>query len=126
MGRTSDQDGQATIEFALCLPFVALAVALLIGVGSVTSAQVRLWHAAREAARAAAVDADPESIREAAGRSGLERLVVSVEPDASDRTQGGPVTVTVSHRPVATVPLLGPLLRTVELKARATMRVESP
>ncbi len=120
------EEGQSTVEFALCLPFVALAIALLIGAGAIASAQVRLWHAAREAARAAAVDSDHEKIRAAADRSGLERLSISVRPQAHDRTQGGPVTVVVAHRPIAGMPVVGLMFDSVELEARATMRVETP
>jgi Flp pilus assembly protein TadG len=49
--------GQATVELALILPVVALILAALVQTGMVVVDHVRLWHAAREAARAAVVDA---------------------------------------------------------------------
>lgn len=121
-----DERGQATVELALCLPFVILLAAIVVQVGIVASAQVRVWHAAREAARMAAVDDGIEEIRAAAERSGLERLHVEVEPPASDRVQGGPVTVTVAYSPTSRVPLIGPVLDGFELEGSATMRVEIP
>lgn len=51
--------GQATVEFALVLPLLVMCIAGLVWVGQVVTLQVRIEHAAREGARAAAVE--PES-----------------------------------------------------------------
>ena len=48
--------GQSTVEVALLLPFVALLLLAVVQVGLVARDQVLVVHAAREAARAAAVD----------------------------------------------------------------------
>lgn len=125
MGSRS-QRGQSTVEFALCLPLVAVLVVLLVKVGTVAVDQSRLWHAAREGARVAAVDADEAAIRAAAESSGLSPLDVDIEPAALDRAMGGPVTVTVGHSPGGSVPLLGALLDDLKLTATATMRIETP
>jgi hypothetical protein len=83
-------------------------------------------HAAREAAREAAVDARPASIRAAAVRAAK-----SLKPEAL-RTEtslvGGvarAVTVRVHYRSPTDVVLIGPLLPDVNLGAKAAMRVES-
>jgi Flp pilus assembly protein TadG len=118
--------GQTTVELALCLPLVALLVAALLQVGIIVSDQTRLWHGAGEGAREAAVDADPTHITEAAQRAGLVPLSVSVNPQAAYRSQGRPVTVALAYRPRPVVPLLEPIVRTIELHASATMRIEQP
>lgn len=118
--------GQSTVEFALCLPFVVLVAAVLVQLGAIAVDRGRIWHAAREAARVAAVDPDTAEIRRAAVSAGVAPLDVSVEPEAADRTQGDPVTVTVRHSPGARLPLLGRFLDDFTLEAQATMRIETP
>ena len=51
--------GQATVEFALLLPVLVLALLAVLQVAFVVRDQVAVVHAAREAARAASVDPDP-------------------------------------------------------------------
>lgn len=118
--------GQATVEFALCLPFVAIVLAGLFEVGMVLSDQVRLWHAAREAARVAVVDPDPAAARRAAEGVGLEDVDVDVTPDRVGRRQGEPLTVSLTYRPPGRMPLIGELFQHIDLRARATMRIEQP
>jgi hypothetical protein len=48
--------GQSTVEFALILPLVVLVVLFIVQAGFVVRDQVLVSHAAREGARAAAVD----------------------------------------------------------------------
>ncbi|MGH2694160.1 MAG: TadE/TadG family type IV pilus assembly protein [Actinomycetota bacterium] len=118
--------GQATVEFAFCLPFVALLLAALFEVGMVLSDQVRLWHAAREAARVAVVDPDPAAARRAAEGVGLEDVVADVTPDRTGRRQGEPLTVSLTYQPTGRMPLIGELFERLQLRARATMRIEQP
>jgi hypothetical protein len=118
--------GQATVEFALCLPFVAIVLAALFEIGMVLSDQVRLWHAAREAARVAVVDADPAAARRAAEDVGLDDVDVEVVPDRVGRRQGEPLTVSLTYRPPGRMPLIGELFEHLDLRARATMRIEQP
>ena len=120
------QGGQATLELALTLPVLALLLAALVEVGLVVTDQARLWHAAREAARVAAVDPDHEDVATAAERPGLRPLDIAVSPDPRVRRQGDPVTVQVRYSPDSRVPLFGSLLERVELKAAAVMRIEQP
>jgi hypothetical protein len=118
--------GQTTVEFALCLPLVALLVAALLQVGVIVSDQTRLWHGAGEAAREAAVDPDRTRIVDAAERGGLVPVSVSVNPQAAYRSQGRPVTVVLAYRPRPVFPLLAPVVGAIELHATATMRIEQP
>ncbi|HVF52155.1 MAG TPA: TadE family protein [Actinomycetota bacterium] len=117
--------GQATLELALCLPLVALILAAVVESGLVVSDQVRLWHSAREAARVAAVDPNPEAIEDAAEASGLKPLDIQTSPQAAERRQGGAVTVALEYEPRGRVPLIGRLI-SVPLTASSTMRIEVP
>lgn len=125
MSATS-QRGQATVELALLLPVVALLAWTLVEIGAIAVDNVRLWHAAREAARVGAVEPDLSAIREAAEASGLHPLELDVRPDVEERIQGEPLTIRVVYRPRSTAPLVGHLFEGVVLTADATMRIERP
>ena len=92
----------------------------------VVSDQVRLWHGAREAARAAAVEPGRSAAVKAAERSGLAPLTVFIDPEPAYRVAGRPVTVRLSYRPSSRLPVAGWLLSQLELHADATMRIEAP
>jgi hypothetical protein len=118
--------GQATVELALCLPLLALALGALVEIGLLVSDQIRLWHAAREAARVAIVDPEMGHIRDAAERSGLIPVRVDVDPPEADRRSGEALTVAVTYTPRGHVPLLGRVFARNDLEAAATMRIEQP
>ena len=59
------EGGQATVEVALLLPLLATMLLAVVQVGLVVRDQVLVTHAAREAARAAAVDPTEDAAREA-------------------------------------------------------------
>jgi len=124
--RRTDERGQATVEFVLCLPIAALVLGMLIEIGLLVGDHVRLWHAARESARIAIVDSDPEEIRGAAEQGGLSPLAVEVEPEFADRSTGSPLTVTLTYKPSGRLPLLGDLIAARTLISSATMRIEQP
>jgi len=109
--------GQATVEFALLLPLMVMAVLAVIQVALVVRDHVAVVHAAREAARAASVDADP---RRAASRA-LAGAEVHVGPRPA---VGEPITVEVTYTSKTNLPLVGPLFPDPELQATAVMRVE--
>jgi hypothetical protein len=123
---TRDETGQSTVELALCLPLVAIVLAVVVQVGVVARDHVKVWHAAREAARVAAVDADEASVTEAAESVGLKPITVSIEPARIDRRQGEPVTVRVEYPPSIRVPVVGRLFEDLTLDAEASMRIEQP
>jgi hypothetical protein len=121
--------GQAAVELALVLPLLALLALLLLQVALVVRDQVLVAHAAREAAREAAVDADPARPRAAAlagARLDPDRLEVEVRPVGSpSRQPGGRIEAIVRYRSPTDVPLVGALVGDVRLAARVAMRVES-
>jgi Flp pilus assembly protein TadG len=118
-GRPARQSGQATIEFALLLPIVAALLLLIAQVGLVLRAQVLITHAAREAARAAAVDPAADVGAVAQSRSAMDSLTVTSTSD------GSMVTVRVHVDFLIHLPLLSQLHSSVGLDASASMRSES-
>jgi hypothetical protein len=114
---SSRDRGQATVELAVTLPFVVVALLVVLQVGLVVRAQVLVVHAARESARAAAVGEPPPP------PEGLDpaRTEVAI---SGGRTSGDRVTAVVTHRVRAAVPLVGAVFPDVELRGGATMRVE--
>jgi hypothetical protein len=112
--------GQATVEFAFVLPLVVLAALAVIQVGLVVRDQLGVVHAAREAARAASVDRDPDAPRRAA-----RRTLPGAEVEVGERRRvGDEITVTVEYHSVTDLPLVGVLFPDPDLHASATMRVE--
>jgi len=118
------EGGQASVEAALVLPLVITMLLAVVQVGLVVRAEVLVTHAAREAARAAAVNADPQAAVSAAKLATTldgERMTVAI------RGRDGPgsrVQVEVTYSLPTDVPLVGSLLGDVTLHAEATMRVE--
>lgn len=104
------------MELALALPFVAAALLLVVQIGLVARAQVLVVHAAREAARAAAVGAEPPIA------DGLDPALTAV----SLAPAGERVRATVTYRVRTDVPIVGALVPDLELRGAATMRVEQP
>lgn len=116
--------GQSSVEVALLLPFVALLLLAVVQVGLVARDQVLVVHAAREAARAAAVDAADGAARDAAA-SATDLSPARLSVEVSGRGEAGTrVEVVVRYRSETAVPLVGRLVGDVELTGRATMRVE--
>jgi Flp pilus assembly protein TadG len=121
---TQHECGQATVEAALVLPLVVLLLLAVVQVGLVVRAEVLVTHAAREAVRSAAVDADPQAAAKAAsGSTTLDphRMTVQVH---GRNGPGSDVEVDVTYTMPTDVPLVGALLGDVTLHATATMRVE--
>lgn len=119
--RPARDGGQATVELVLTLPFVALALLLVVQVVLVAHAQLAVQHAAREGARAAAVDPDPAAATAAAlaGPLPATGTRVTVAPPSDGR-----VRVVVVHRLVTDLPLVGRLVPDLDLRADAAFRLE--
>lgn len=116
--------GQATVELALMLPLVALLLVAILEVAMVARDQNLVTHAAREAARAAAVDADPQVAVRAAERAGpLDPNRMDVRVRGRDGV-GSRVRVTVRYRTRARVPGIEDVVGDIVLRGTATMRVE--
>jgi len=117
--------GQTSVELVLALPVLALLLLLIVQVGLVVRDQVLLVHAAREAAREAAVASDRNAARRGAlAGARLEPGRLTVETEGR-KGPGSRVTVRLSYRSPTEVPLVGALLGDVHLSATATMRVEA-
>jgi len=118
--------GQATVELALLLPVVVLLVLAVLQLALVARDVVLVTHASREAARAAAVDPEPDApLRAARAAGGLDPDRLRVEArggaDAGDRVQ-----VEVTYEIPTTVPIIGSLLGDPTVHSTTTMRVEHP
>jgi Flp pilus assembly protein TadG len=123
-GWAAGDRGQATVELALLLPLVALLLLALVQVAVVARDQVLVAHAAREAARAAAVDDDVDATRRAAEQAGpLAADRLDVEVRGRDGV-GSRVRVVVRYRVPVRLPLVAHGALDVELRSSATMRVE--
>ncbi len=119
-----DQTGQATVEFAVCLPLVLFLFIGLVQLGLVARDQILLTHAAREVARRAAVeDKSANSATQVADAAGLDpkRLKIGVTP--ASRTSDK-VIAQLSYRSPVRVVLVGRLLGEITLVSRAAMRHE--
>jgi Flp pilus assembly protein TadG len=117
---------QSTVELALLLPVVVLLLLAVLQVGLLGRDLLLVAHASREAARAAAVEADPGAARRAAiASSGLRADRVKVRTSGRDGP-GSRVRVVVSYRAPTSVPIVGRLLGDRLLESAVTMRVEGP
>jgi hypothetical protein len=114
------EGGQTTAELMVVFPVVLLLALVLVQAALVLRDDLALANAAREAARAASLDADPTR---------AQRAAAAVLPGARVRPGARPpvgdlVTVEVSYRSPTDLPLVGPLLPDPVLVARTAMRVE--
>ena len=123
-GRQAGDEGQAAVELALILPLLALLLLLIVQAALVVRDQVLVVHAAREAARAAAVDRSPGAARRAAlAGAPLDPDRTTVRVGQAPAT-GQPVSVTVRYRSASLGPLLGAVLPDLVVEGRAAMRRE--
>lgn len=119
-----DQHGQATVEFAVVAPVIVFLCLVVAQVAAVATDAVLVHHAAREAARAAAVEPDGRVARRAAlGAAGLVPGRVGVQLTGG-RTTGDTLTVAVEYSAPTKVPLVGRLIDDIDLRAEVAVRVE--
>lgn len=119
--------GQSTVELALLLPLVTILILLVLQFGLVLRDQLMVVHAAREAARAAAVtEGDPATAaRSGAERAGsLDHARLDLTTTSIDRDER--IRVVVRYRSSTDVPLVGSLLPDVDLEGTMVMMRESP
>lgn len=119
------QRGQATVELVLVLPVVLLALLLVVQVAVVARAHLVVVHAARDGARAAAVEGTADAARAAISRTPGLPAGCSIEA-AIDADAGATATVSVRCRVATDVALVGPLLGSPTVGAESTMLVEGP
>lgn len=124
LARRRGDGGQASAELALLLPVVALLLLAVLQVAVLARDAVLVTHAAREAARAAAVDPAPGAPRDAArAAGGLDPERMSISTSGRDGP-GNRVQVEVRYRAPTDVPIVGALLGDRRISATVTMRVE--
>ncbi len=124
MRRAREDGGQASVELALVLPLVMILLLTVAQLGLLVRDQILVVHAAREAARQAAVDPAADAPRKAAVASsslnGSHLTVTSTGRGAP----GSRVRVEVAYRTSSAMPLVGAAVGNLTLRASATMRVE--
>src|SRR6056297_2947996 len=113
--------GQATVEFAMALPFVAVLALGMTVVGLAVRNELAVEHAAREGARAASVSATP-----AVAASGAARRAVSLPIEVVTAGGSGTVSVTITYVDPVDVAIIGALLGPFIHTATATMTIEPP
>jgi Flp pilus assembly protein TadG len=129
------EDGQALVEFAFVVPVLLLIILGIVQFGILFNNYITLTDAVRAGARQAAVSrtlANPtqvttDRVRRSAAGLDSNKLTVSVavwDPATSSAiwAQGGDVTVTARYP--FSINLMGFVVRTGNLKAETTERVE--
>jgi Flp pilus assembly protein TadG len=136
MRRTAGrQDGQALVEFAFVVPVLLLIILGIVQFGILFNNYITLTDAVRAGARQAAVSrtlpnptqVTTDRVRRSAAGLDSNKLTVSVavwDPATSSAiwAQGGDVTVTARYP--FSINLMGFVVRTGDLKAETTERVE--
>lgn len=118
--------GQSTVEFALVLPLVALVILCIAQAGVVVRDQLLVSHAAREAARAAAVsDNDRSGAALAAARQAASLQGDRLSGTVTMVDGGSTVRVVLSYRSATDIAVIGPLVPDIDLKSSVVMRAES-
>ena len=118
----TDARGQAAVELALTMPIVVIFVLGVFQVALVARDQLAIELAACEAARAAAVSADPSGAATAAAN----RIVDLAPIDVSVTVTGDIVRVRVSYLNPTDVAIIGPAIGDVSLSATAVMKFDPP
>jgi hypothetical protein len=121
-GHGARHRGQATVELALGLPIVCIGVLLVLQLALVGRDAVLVTHAAREAARSAAVEPTGP-----AARAGALASTTALDPHRLDvrlRRSAGRVTAEVRYRSITGLPMVGALIPDPELRSEVTMLEE--
>ena len=119
-------EGQATLEAALAMPIVLLALLLIVQVGIVVRDALALDQAAREGVRTMAVTASPDDardrVRSAAGPLDAGRITITT---SSSGKRGDDASVDLSYIEELRIPIVSRFLELhLPLRAGATMRLE--
>ena len=116
-----DEPGQATVEFALVLPFLFLFSLSVVQVGSVANDQLALGHASRTAARALSLadvtDQNAEQIALDTVQNSVTLDPVDVDIELNENT----ARVTLIYRRQINIPIIGNLFNALTLRATTTM-----
>lgn len=110
------------MEFALAIPFVVLALVVVLHAALFAADLVAANAVALAAARTAAIDDDAAVRAAAEGAAGRRPIEVTLDPPDTRRDAGDLVSATVRLRSAA----FEALGATVWIPARMTLRVERP
>jgi Flp pilus assembly protein TadG len=126
--RCRNDAGQATVEFAVVLPLVAILVLGVVQIAVVAREHLAVWHAARTGARAAAVSHDPvgAGTRAALAATGLDAVRFDVTVVPTWGATGPWVDVVVDYLVRTEVPIIGRLLPDFVVSASVSMAREPP
>jgi len=115
------EPGQATVEFALVLPFLFLFSLSVVQIGSVANDQLALGHAARTAARAISLaDVDDENANQIALDS-VQNSITLNPVDVNIELSEILAQVTLSYQRQINIPIIGKLFNNVTLRATTSM-----
>jgi Flp pilus assembly protein TadG len=114
---SGDERGQAVVELALVLPLVVLYVLVALQVTLVARDQLAIEHAAREAARAASVSANPHK----AANTAANRIITLTPLDIFVNTNSDVVHVHVHYTNPTNIARIG----TVVDRGRPAQRVDA-
>lgn len=110
-------NGQATVELAVVLPFIVLLAAALIQCGLIVADQLAVWNAARNAARAASVSLDPQPSAEQAANDAVTLQPLQVTLTTFDDV----ISAHVAYINRTDLPFIGLLFPSITLEATVTM-----
>jgi hypothetical protein len=116
------EQGSQSLELALAIPFVVLALVLVLHAAVFAADLVAAQNVALQAARVAAVDDDDAVTSAVTSAAGRRPVDVSLQPASPHRSAGDLVAATVKLRSRA----FTPWGVTVWVPATATVRVERP
>ena len=120
------ESGQATVEFALVLPFLFLFSLSVVQVGSVANDQLALGHAARTAARAISLgDVSDENANQIALNS-VQNSITLNPVDVNVELNETLAQVTLKYQRQINIPIIGRLFNNVTLQATSSMPREPP
>lgn len=108
--------GQATVEFVLIIPAVALVVLLVVQVAVVMRESILLAHTTREIVRVASLSPQPDvAVNRSLADYPLKNLDVKVRHDEQN------VYVDVNYTSHTTLPFIGELVPDIRLSQQSTM-----
>ncbi len=115
------ESGQATVEFALVLPFLFLFSMTIVQVGSVANDQLALGHAARTAARAISLgDITSENANQVAF-SAVENAITLENIDIQVELDESLARVTLTYERQISLPIIGDLIDDLTLHSSVSM-----
>jgi len=115
------ESGQATVEFALVLPFLFLFSMAIVQVGSVANDQLALGHAARAAARAISLgDITSENANQVAF-SAVENAITLENIDIQVELDESLARVTLTYERQISLPIIGDLIDDLTLHSSVSM-----